>query len=99
MDLHAEADAEPDRGGFSALLTCTQTAHNSTRTRPCMQSGLTQLVKVRVAAVGSWHGADQTGLEECGPLVDQTSLAAHVILMGNTTRLSAIREASSYSTT
>lgn len=58
-----------------------------------MQSGLTQLVKVRVAAVGSWHGADQTGLEECGPLVDQTPLAAHVILMGNTTRLSAIGEA------
>lgn len=52
-----------------------------------MLGGLTQLVEVRVAAVGSWHRADQTGLEECGPLVDQTPLAAHVILMGNKTRL------------
>lgn len=51
----------------------------------CMQSGLTQLVKVGVAAVGSWHRADQTGLEECGPLVDQTPLATHVILTGNNT--------------
>lgn len=56
-------------------------------TRPYTQGGLTQLVEVRVAAVGSWHRADQTGLEECGPLVDQTPLAAHVILTGNTTRL------------
>lgn len=51
----------------------------------CMQSELTQLVEVRVAAVGSWHRADQTGLEECGPLVHQTSLAAHVILIQNDT--------------
>lgn len=42
---------------------------------------LTQLVKVRVAAVGSWYRADQTGLEECRPLVHQTSLPAHVILI------------------
>lgn len=83
MDLHAEP--EPDR----RVLPLRWRAHK----RPCTQSGLTQLVKVRVAAVGSWHGADQTGLEECGPLVDQTPLAAHVILMGNTTRPSAIREA------
>lgn len=41
---------------------------------------LTQLVKVRVAAVGSWYRADQTGLEECRPLVHQTPLTAHVIL-------------------
>lgn len=50
-----------------------------------MQGELTQLVEVRVAAVGSWHRADQTGLEERGPLVHQTSLAAHVILIRNHT--------------
>lgn len=48
-----------------------------------MHSELTQLVKVCVTAVGSWHGADQTGLEECRPLVHQTSLTAHVILIPN----------------
>ena len=46
---------------------------------------LTQLVEVRVAAVGSWYRADQTGLEECRPLVHQTSLTAHVILIQDKT--------------
>lgn len=42
---------------------------------------LTQLVKVRVAAVGPRNRADQASLQERRPFVDQTSLAAHVILI------------------
>lgn len=44
---------------------------------------LTQLVKVGVAAVGPRNRADQASLQECCPFVDQTSLAAHVILIEN----------------
>ena len=51
----------------------------------CRHSQLTQLVEVSVTAVGSWYRADQTGLEECRPLVDQTSLTAHVILVRDKT--------------
>lgn len=50
-----------------------------------MHSELTQLVKVCVTAIGSWYGADQTGLEECCPLVHQTSLTTHVILIQDKT--------------
>lgn len=80
-------------GAFSALLKCKHTAALAVaaaalaHTAVTCRGGLTQLVEVCVATVGSWHRADQTGLEECGPFVDQTPLAAHVILMGNTTRL------------
>ena len=45
-----------------------------------MHSILTQLVEVCVTAIRSWYRANQTGLEECCPLVNQTSLTAHVIL-------------------
>lgn len=44
-------------------------------------SELTQLIEVCVTAIGSWHRADQTGLEKCCPLVHQTSLASHIILI------------------
>lgn len=50
-------------------------------TRVRIRGELTQLVKVGVAAVGPRDRADQAGLQECGPLVHQASLAAHVVLI------------------
>lgn len=50
-------------------------------TRLCVGAELTQLIKVRVAAIGPRNRADQASLQECCPFVHQTSLAAHVILI------------------
>lgn len=47
----------------------------------CVGAGLTQLIKVCIAAVGPRNRADQASLQECRPFVHQTSLAAHVILI------------------
>lgn len=49
----------------------------------CIGAGLTQLIKVCIAAVGPRNRADQASLQECRPFVHQTSLAAHVILIEN----------------
>lgn len=51
----------------------------------CMHCGLTQLIEICVTAISSWYRADQTGLEECRPLVHQTPLTPHVILSQNKT--------------
>lgn len=45
--------------------------------------GLTQLVKIRVAAIGPRDRADQAGLQEGRPFVHQAPLAAHVVLIEN----------------
>lgn len=52
------------------------------RNQICVGAELTQLIKVRVAAVGPRNRADQASLQECRPFVHQTPLTAHVILSG-----------------
>lgn len=52
---------------------------------------LTQLVKVRLDAVGSRHRADESGFEERAPLVHQTAVSAVVVLRGGMTRRSVMR--------
>lgn len=44
------------------------------------EDALTQFIEVRIDAVGTGHGAQEPGLEESGPLVDQAPVAPHVIL-------------------
>lgn len=59
--------------------------HNLVDTVEFVYSTLTKLIKVRIAAIGSWDWADQSSLEECCPLVHQTSLTTHVILIQDKT--------------
>lgn len=43
---------------------------------------LTELIKVGVCPIRSWHSTDQPSLQECRPLVHQAALPTHVILPG-----------------
>lgn len=52
---------------------------------------LTQLIKVRLDAVGSRHRTDESGFQKRAPFVNQTAVSAVVVLRGGMTRRSVIR--------
>lgn len=50
--------------------------------REIINCALTQLIKVRLDAVGSRHRADESGFQKRAPFVDQTAVSAVVVLWG-----------------
>ena len=71
--------------GVRLMLSTRRACSLDAGRRPCRrtQAGrLTELVEVRLNPVRPGHGADEPGLQEGAPLVDQAAVTTVVILRG-----------------